>query len=106
MIYMVDCDPRIREPEDPTAQAQRADSPTRRYTRIIRQGLLNCGVDPDMCDKLPQWLPPDSNIWNDAQRGFKDVHSDIRIFPAFPHDGHSCMNLIDPSMVPYTRHFI
>ncbi|QRV98219.1 methyltransferase domain protein [Ceratobasidium sp. AG-Ba] len=91
------------DPKDVRILSRRNPQACRLYG-IIRERVSNFGIDPDMFDKLPQWLTPGSDLWNKGQSGFKDIRCDIRIQPWFPHEGQPCMDLIDTSMAPYARH--
>ncbi|QRW12815.1 methyltransferase domain protein [Ceratobasidium sp. AG-Ba] len=91
------------DPEDIRMLSRRNPQACRLY-RIIRERVSKFGIDPDMFDKLPQWLTPGSDLWDKGQSGFKDIQCDIRIQPWFPHEGQPCMDLIDTSMAPYARH--
>ncbi|QRV90568.1 methyltransferase domain protein [Ceratobasidium sp. AG-Ba] len=105
LIHIKDFIPELWDPEDVTELPQRTNAnPQRcRFNEIIRQMVSRMGVDPDTCDKLPQWLAQDSGLWDKGQRGFKDIQSHIRVIPYFPHDSHSYASVIDPIMFPYMR---
>ncbi|QRV78300.1 methyltransferase domain protein [Ceratobasidium sp. AG-Ba] len=103
LIHINDYNPGMWDPDDITRPAERTNPLGCRFSSIVRHMVSSLGVDPDTCDKLPQWLAPESDVWDQGQRGFKDIGSDQRTYPFFPHDGHSCMNKIDASISPYIR---
>ncbi|QRV90566.1 methyltransferase domain protein [Ceratobasidium sp. AG-Ba] len=105
LIHISDFKPGIWDPDDITQPAERTNPQGCRFNNFLRQMLSTLGVDPDTCDKLPRWLAPGSEIWGKDQSGFKDIKSDGRTYPFFPHDGHSCMDTIDASIAPYIRRF-
>ncbi|QRV90231.1 methyltransferase domain protein [Ceratobasidium sp. AG-Ba] len=103
LIYIRDLNPHFWDPEDIMIPAHRTNPYGCRFFDLIRQCISSAGIDPDTCDKLPQWLLPGSDLWNQEQAGFKDIHSVIRPFPAYPHDGFSCMNRIEEGIAAYLR---
>ncbi|QRV89072.1 methyltransferase domain protein [Ceratobasidium sp. AG-Ba] len=105
LIHISDFNPNLWEHGDISRLAERTNPIGCLFTHITRQQVASVGIDPDTCDKLPEWLAPESEVWNQGQSGFKDIYSDMRTYPFFPHDGHSCMDSIDPSMAPYLRYF-
>ncbi|QRV90563.1 methyltransferase domain protein [Ceratobasidium sp. AG-Ba] len=105
LIHVNDYNPGLWDPDDVTKLAERTNPRGFRFTIIVREAISALGVDPETCDKLPRWLAPGSEVWDNDQGGFKDIKSEERIYPFFPHDGHSCMNTIDASVSPYVRHF-
>ncbi|KAG8681835.1 hypothetical protein FRC09_017200, partial [Ceratobasidium sp. 395] len=69
--------------------------------------LPSTGADPDTIDKLPGWLASDSDVWSgraDEPRGFERIQSVVRMYPAYPHSGHSCMDDLDTRVAPYLAH--
>ncbi|QRV90569.1 methyltransferase domain protein [Ceratobasidium sp. AG-Ba] len=103
LIHIKDYIPELWNPDDIAKPAQRTNPQGCRLHKIIRQTLTLAGIDPDTCDKLPQWLALDSGLWDKGQMGFKNIRSDMRVLPFFPHDGQPCASAIDPSMLPYMR---
>ncbi|QRV98218.1 methyltransferase domain protein [Ceratobasidium sp. AG-Ba] len=91
------------DPEDVRIPSRRNPQACR-LSRRIQEHLSRLGINQETCDKLPQWLAPGSDLWDKGQSGFKDIQCDIRIQPWFPHEGHSCMDMIDTSIAPYARH--
>ncbi|QRV89071.1 methyltransferase domain protein [Ceratobasidium sp. AG-Ba] len=105
LIHINDFKPNFWEHGDISRLAERTNPMGCQFNRIIRQQVASAGIDPDTIDRLPEWLTPESKVWNQGQSGFKDIYSDKRTYPFFPHDGHSCMDSMDPSMAPLYRHF-
>ncbi|QRV90570.1 methyltransferase domain protein [Ceratobasidium sp. AG-Ba] len=103
LIHINDYIPGLWDPDDINKLIQRTNTQAYRFVTIVRQTISLTGADPDTCDKLPDWLAPDSGIWDKGQRGFKDIRSDMRAFPFFPQDGHQCTATIDPGISPYVR---
>ncbi|QRV75524.1 methyltransferase domain protein [Ceratobasidium sp. AG-Ba] len=103
LIYIRDLNPHFWDTEDIMIPAHRTNPYGCRFFDLIRRCISSAGIDPDTCDKLPQWLLPGSDLWNQEQVGFKDIHSVIRPFPVYPHDGFSCMNRIEEGIATYLR---
>ncbi|KAG8684405.1 hypothetical protein FRC09_015417, partial [Ceratobasidium sp. 395] len=105
LIYINDFNPHIWDPEDPTKRAQRNPLGCR-ISDLVREYIINMGIDPDTCDKLPEWLTPDSDLWDQAKepKGFEQIRSVTRTYPAHPHPGHPCMDVVDPRITPFLGH--
>lgn len=104
LIHFSDFNPQFWDPDDISIPAWRTNPRGCQLFDISRRHISTIGSDPSMCDKLPQWLSPNSEMWTEGQRGFKDVASVVRTYPAYPHDGCSCMDRIDPAISTYIRH--
>ncbi|QRV97630.1 methyltransferase domain protein [Ceratobasidium sp. AG-Ba] len=104
LIYINDFNPGIWDRENVTLHARRTNPIGCHLLDLVRQRISSFGVDPDTCDKLPEWLAQGSDVWTEGQGGFKEIESIIPSFPAYPHDGFSCMDSVEPKMVPYFRH--
>jgi hypothetical protein len=72
----------------------------------VRAQITKVGIDPDTCDKLPQWLAPDSDLWDQTieTRGFESIQSTIRTYPAYPHDGFPCIRHFNSQIAPLVIH--
>lgn len=74
----------------------------------LRSMIAKLGVEPDMCDKLPVWLAPGSDVWQDSSsssaRGFDQIHRTIKTFTAYPHDNYPCSHKLDPRLTPLMAH--
>ncbi|QRV99800.1 methyltransferase domain protein [Ceratobasidium sp. AG-Ba] len=106
LIHINDHNPHCWDPEDTTKPAQQTSPQVYRFCNMMRQCLSAIGVDPDTCDKLPQWLAPGSEVWDQGQRGFVDIQSDVRMCPFYPHDGYPCMMRIDARIAPFLRNLV
>lgn len=73
---------------------------------IIRQSMINLGADPDMCDKLPAWLRPGSELWEgcDPKAGFERIGSIVKSCATYPHDNYPCSAKIDRRFGPLIGH--
>ncbi|KAG9114066.1 hypothetical protein FRC07_007686, partial [Ceratobasidium sp. 392] len=93
LIYVNDFNLHIWDPEDITRHPRRNPLGCR-MSDFVREYIINMGIDPDTCDKLPDWLAPDSDLWDQTKepRGFEQIQSVVKAYPAHPHPGHSCMN--------------
>ncbi|QRV90202.1 methyltransferase domain protein [Ceratobasidium sp. AG-Ba] len=105
LIHIIDIAPGFWDPEDPSMPGLNANSCIYRLGVMVRQTLQNAGIDPDTCDRLPTWLDPSSDVWTAGQTGFKDICSDMRVWPVFAHEGHKCANRFGPGVAPFARHF-
>ncbi|KAG8690822.1 hypothetical protein FRC08_010346 [Ceratobasidium sp. 394] len=105
LIYVNDFNMHIWDPEDITRRPRRNPLGCR-ISDIARDYLLNVGIDPDTCDKLPEWLAPDSDLWDQPGelKGFEQIQSVVKGYPAHPHPGHSCMNVVDARITPFLAH--
>ncbi|QRV88534.1 methyltransferase domain protein [Ceratobasidium sp. AG-Ba] len=103
LIYIADRNPHCWDAEDITKPAVRTNPHAYRFFSALRQCLSSIVINPDTCDKLPQWLAPSSDVWNHDQRGFRDIHSDVRVIPCYPHDGYPCIDMIDARIAPFAR---
>ncbi|QRV73649.1 methyltransferase domain protein [Ceratobasidium sp. AG-Ba] len=103
LIYINDYNPHCWDSKDITKPAFRTSPHAYRLFSTLRECVSSIGIDPDTCDKLPQWLAPGSDLWHQGQRGFRDIHLDMRTIPSYGHDGCQCMNKIDAQMAPYMR---
>ncbi|QRV75505.1 methyltransferase domain protein [Ceratobasidium sp. AG-Ba] len=104
LIYINDYTPDFWDSSTPKSVAWRTNPRGCQLHSLVQQHVTSLGIDPDTCDKLPQWLAPDSEVWDESQTGFKDVTSVTRMYPGYPHDGFSCMDKVDAKMVPYIRY--
>lgn len=61
-----------------------------------------------MCEKLPQWLAPDSDLWRGAGQsgGFEQIHRATKKSPAYPHDNHLCSLNLDTRLKPLMVHHL
>ncbi|QRV75504.1 methyltransferase domain protein [Ceratobasidium sp. AG-Ba] len=105
LIHTIDLAPGFWDPDDASKPGLEVNSYIYRSGMIVRQSLQNAGIDPDTCDKLPTWLRSSSDVWTAGQTGFKDICSDMRPWPFFPHEGHKCASQFNPGVAPYARHF-
>ncbi|KAG8732705.1 hypothetical protein FRC10_000750 [Ceratobasidium sp. 414] len=105
LIYVNDFSMHIWDPEDINKRPQRNPLGCR-ISDIIREYLINVGIDPDTCDKLPGWLAPDSDLWDQLgePKGFEQIQSVIKGYPAHPHPGHPCMHTVDSRITPFLAH--
>ncbi|QRW04417.1 methyltransferase domain protein [Ceratobasidium sp. AG-Ba] len=103
-VHFNDFNPQFWDPCDTAIPARRTNPRACHLFGIIRQHLSEFGVDPDTCDKLPLWLAPGSDLWDKSQKGFENIHSIVRTYPAHPHEGFPCMDQIDAKIAPYAKH--
>ncbi|QRV73725.1 methyltransferase domain protein [Ceratobasidium sp. AG-Ba] len=106
LIHIYDHNPHCWGPEDITKTAQRTSPHKYRLFGTLRQWISSIGIDPDTCEKLPQWLASGSDAWDQGQHGFRDIRSDVRVFPCYPHDEYPCINMIDPRTAPLMRNLM
>ncbi|QRV82171.1 methyltransferase domain protein [Ceratobasidium sp. AG-Ba] len=104
MIQIRDYSSNLWDSEDITVPAQHRNPQGYRLSNFVRRHLSTLGIDPDTCEKVPQWLSPSSDVWDRGQKGFKDIQSVFRAYPAFPHEGLPCADHIDIKILPYLRH--
>ncbi|QRW03151.1 methyltransferase domain protein [Ceratobasidium sp. AG-Ba] len=103
-ISINDYNPHYWDSEDFTVPAQRTNPRGCHLVNLVREHISSLGIDPDTCDKLPQWLAPGSDVWSGGEKGFRDIQSFVVSFPGYPHDGCSCMDRVDASMVSCYRY--
>ncbi|QRV84180.1 methyltransferase domain protein [Ceratobasidium sp. AG-Ba] len=103
LIVVNDHYPGLWDPEDITIPARQAPKGCKFYN-IIRQHISKLGADPDVCEKMPQWLAPDSDHWDNGQSGFREIQLTMRTRPWYPHEDHTCMDPIDATIAPYARY--
>ncbi|QRV75490.1 methyltransferase domain protein [Ceratobasidium sp. AG-Ba] len=103
MIYIHEFIPQLWDAENPDVVAWRTNPRACYLFDIIRGRMLGAGMDPDTCIKLPQWLSPDSDLWNEGQRGFRDIQSVMRTSPLCPHEGFPCTDQLGPKISQYLR---
>ncbi|QRV90186.1 methyltransferase domain protein [Ceratobasidium sp. AG-Ba] len=104
LIHFSDFNPNFWDPEDITTAARRTNPRGCEYFDVVRGRLSAMGVDPNTCDKVPEWLAPGSDLWIEGENGFQDIRSDIRTYPAYPHDGFPCMGQVGAEISVYIRH--
>ncbi|QRV90567.1 methyltransferase domain protein [Ceratobasidium sp. AG-Ba] len=73
LVHINDYNPGLWDPDDITKPAQRTNPQGCQFSTIARQMISFLGVDPDTCDKLPQWLAPGSDLWEQAVTSMRDM---------------------------------
>ncbi|KAG9078673.1 hypothetical protein FRC06_008247, partial [Ceratobasidium sp. 370] len=102
LLYINDFNPHLWDAENASIPAHRTNPVGCRVFDLARAQISKFGIDPDTCDKLPQWLASDSDLWGTrAQGGFENIRSIIKTYPAYPHDGFPCSLKPDPRLAPY-----
>ncbi|QRV90215.1 methyltransferase domain protein [Ceratobasidium sp. AG-Ba] len=101
LIHVRDFNPHFWDPENISTPAWRTNPQGCHAWGIIRQHISKIGIDPDTCDKLPLWLAPGSDLWDNGQKGFKDIESVIRTYPAYPHEEFLSADRIEARIVPW-----
>ncbi|KAG8778015.1 hypothetical protein FRC12_025225 [Ceratobasidium sp. 428] len=107
LIHIIDHNPRLWDPQTRATAARHTNPVGCHFVDLIRDSLANTGADPDTIDKLPDWLAPDSGVWSDragGRKGFERIQSVVRMYPAYPHPGHPCMDGLDARVAPYLAH--
>ncbi|QRV90531.1 methyltransferase domain protein [Ceratobasidium sp. AG-Ba] len=104
LIHIKDYNGHFWDPEDALKLARlQPASQTYRFRKIVGQKAASLGIDPDTCEKVPQWLEPDSDLWDNGQKGFKEIMSIMRTCPLYPHESLSCASHVDARISPYVR---
>ncbi|KAB5588897.1 Methyltransferase domain containing protein [Ceratobasidium theobromae] len=110
LIHIREYNLQLWDPQDPSEPVGGANPASSRLISTARRALSKSGVDPDICDRLPQWLTPNSDLWKhlgpNQARGFERISSTTRVFPAYPHERHACSFKIDPFMVSIMAHYV
>ncbi|KAG8750583.1 hypothetical protein FRC12_012814 [Ceratobasidium sp. 428] len=107
LIHIIDHNPQLWDPQNRATFARRTNPVGCHFADLIRDTLASTGADPDIIDRLPGWLASDSDVWSgraDEPRGFERIQSVVRMYPAYPHSGHSCMDGLDTRVAPYLAH--
>jgi hypothetical protein len=109
MIHIREYNLRLWDSQDDSRTAERTNPLSSRLVDIVRSTISKLGVDPDTCDKLPQWLAPDSDLWRhlgpNQARGFEKINTATRAYPVYPHDRHPCSFKLDPQIVSILGHY-
>ncbi|KAG9104073.1 hypothetical protein FRC07_009855, partial [Ceratobasidium sp. 392] len=107
LIHINEYNPHLWDAQNPSIPAHRTNPTGYRLFSLARAHLTKMGIDSDTCNKLPGWLAPSSELWGDEadrRKGFEQIESVIKIYPAFPHEGLSCTQAIDSQMIPLLAH--
>lgn len=107
LIHIHEIAPGLWDSQDDTKLARRTSPIGCHVFDVVRNTITQLGVEPDMCEKLPVWLAPGSDMWKDPNRatGFEQIHTVIKSYPAYPHDGYPCSLKLDPGYTPLLAHF-
>ncbi|KAG8718092.1 hypothetical protein FRC08_005979 [Ceratobasidium sp. 394] len=104
LIHINDYNPHLWDAQNPAVPARRTNPIGCRLADLVRGYVKKMGADPDTCDKVPSWLSASSTLWNNKtgeRRGFEQIHSVIRTYPAHPHPGFPCTDQVDPRVAPF-----
>ncbi|QRV78108.1 methyltransferase domain protein [Ceratobasidium sp. AG-Ba] len=107
LLHICDYSPYIWDPEDTSIRATRTSPVTCYNGQIIRERASMIGIEVNALDKLPGWLAPESILWDDetnSRAGFEQIHTIVRTYPLYPHDGYPCMSLLDTHIVPFEQY--
>ncbi|KAG8725931.1 hypothetical protein FRC11_001147, partial [Ceratobasidium sp. 423] len=109
IIHMRGYNLRLWDPQDSPRAIRSMKPASCRITDIARGVLSELGGEPDICDKIPQWLAPNSSLWSqigsNAPKGFERIETTIKTYPAYPHDTHPCASKMGPRIVPILAHY-
>ncbi|CAE6531082.1 unnamed protein product [Rhizoctonia solani] len=109
IIHMREYNLRLWDPQDNPRSIQSMKPASSRITDIARGVLSELGGEPDICDKIPLWLAPNSSLWShigpNGSKGFERIEVTIKAYPAYPHDTHPCASKMDPRIVPILAHY-
>ncbi|KAG8782299.1 hypothetical protein FRC12_020977 [Ceratobasidium sp. 428] len=103
LIHVSGFHPHFWDWENISKPARRTNPRACHFVDLLHQHLSKIGIDSDRGEKLLQWLAPNSDLWDQAQSGFKNIESVVRTYPAYPHEGYPCMDQIDARISPYLR---
>ncbi|KAG8750582.1 hypothetical protein FRC12_012813, partial [Ceratobasidium sp. 428] len=104
VIHTCDYIPFLWDSQNPAIPAERINPAASRIVSHSLELLAKIGIDPETCNKLPKWLAPESDIWDnnmDERRGFEQIQLVVRTHPAYPHPGSPCSNRLDGRIGPY-----
>ncbi|QRV82186.1 methyltransferase domain protein [Ceratobasidium sp. AG-Ba] len=104
LLYINDFHPHLWDAQKLSIPARRTNPIGSQLFDLARAHISKFGMDPDLCEKLPYWLAPDSDLWEGRGRGFRDITSTRKIYPAYVHDGHACSATVDASIAPFIGH--
>lgn len=106
LIHMREYVPGLWDLEDHSKLARRTSPVGCRLFDLLRSAISKLGVDPDICEKLPLWLAPESSLWKDARqpRGFEEIYVIVKMCPVYPHDNHTCSAELDPRLKLLLEH--
>ncbi|QRV82187.1 methyltransferase domain protein [Ceratobasidium sp. AG-Ba] len=104
LLYINDFSPRLWNSLNFPVPARQTNPVGCHLFDIVRAQISKLGMNPDMCDHLPQWLAPNSDLWNDRGKGFENICSTTKTYPAYPHEGHACASKLDSRILPFVGH--
>ncbi|CEL63276.1 hypothetical protein RSOLAG1IB_05319 [Rhizoctonia solani AG-1 IB] len=109
ILYIRDYNLRLWEPQDGPGWARTLKPASCRINDISREVLTRLGGEPDICDKIPRWLAPNSNLWShigrDEPKGFERVETTAITYPSYPHDTYPCTSKLDSRIIPVLAHY-
>ncbi|CAE6376906.1 unnamed protein product [Rhizoctonia solani] len=109
ILYIRDYNLRLWEPQDGPRSVRSLKPAGCSINDIARQVLMSLGGEPDICDKIPRWLAPDSSLWShiksDESKGFERVETTTITYPSYPHQTYPCTSKLDSRIVPVLAHY-
>ncbi|GAB1522423.1 hypothetical protein RhiTH_005540 [Rhizoctonia solani] len=109
ILYIRDYNLRLWEPQESPRLGQSLKPASSRIYDIAREVLTRLGGEPDICDKIPRWLAPDSGLWShinsDQSKGFERVEAITISYPSYPHGTYPCTSKLDSRIIPVLAHY-